>query len=318
MIADVYTRHITGTTGTFGAAAGIAKLLHLPPDQFAAALGHAASMASGIRAMFGTDTKTLHAGRGAQNGIVAALLAQQDFSSCPAAIEAWARLVSSTVNTAAVSAKAKGGPWQILENTFKPYPCGIVIHPLIDGCLELHLIFTTIEENGTDAAQLGPDSLADIANIEVVVNPQCVRLCNVRHPRTELETIFSLYHGCDVALVYGGAGPAEFRNGLEDAAVASVRDLIEVRVDDQLRDDQAWLRFWSRSRSDISSKTRSIHIQHATGSLARPMTKQQVEEKFLGQAVGCIGLERAQKAMDACRKLNTIEDVSNFVKLFAK
>ncbi len=275
-------------------------------------------MASGIRAMFGSDTKTLHAGRGAQNGILAGLLAQEGFSSCNEAIEAWASLVSSTVDTAAVSAISRGGPWQILENTFKPYPCGIVIHPLIDGCLELYSIFTTIERHGTDTTHLGPHSLSDIENVEVIVNPQCVRLCNVRHPRTELETIFSLYHGCAVALVYGKAGPVEFKNGLEDAVVASVRDLIEVRVDDQLRDDQAWLRFWSRSRPGIALKTRSIHIEHATGSLARPMTKQQVEGKFIDQAVGCIGLERAQKAMDACSRLDAIEDVSSFVKLFAK
>lgn len=111
------------------------------------------------------------------------------FSSCRSSIEAWARLVSTTVEEAAISSLAHGGSWQILENTFKPYPCGIVIHPLIDGCLEFH---SSTKDAHQDGSQRGPQSLDDISSIEVVVNPQCVRLCNVRHPRTGLETIFSL------------------------------------------------------------------------------------------------------------------------------
>lgn len=311
-------RHITGTTGTFGAAAGVAKLLHLPPDQFADALGHAASMASGIRAMFGTDTKTLHAGRGAQNGIVAGLLAQKGFSSCAGAIEAWVRLVSSTANDSFISAIAKGGPWQILENTFKPYPCGIVIHPLIDGCLELFATFDPNKGKGVEAAYLGPTSVDDIARIEVFVNPQCIRLCDIRHPCTELETIFSLYHGCAVSLVYGRAGPREFSRGVRDGVVARVRDIIVVRAENNLGDDEARLLFWSRGKVDAHSPTRSIHIKHATGSLDRPMTEEQLEKKFSDQAVGCVGSEKTVGAIQACRGLETVEDVSSFVRMFAK
>ena len=160
--------HITGTTGTFGATAAVAKALKLDAKQFASALGHASSMAGGTRAMFGTDTKTLHMGRGAQNGLLAAELARDGFGSAERAIESWARLVSNAVKEDQISALADEGKerrWQILENTFKPYPCGIVIHPLIDAGIACHEWL--VEE---DVAV----PIEQIQSIEATVNPQCV------------------------------------------------------------------------------------------------------------------------------------------------
>lgn len=307
-------RHITSTTGHFGAAAGISKLLHLPPQQFAAALGHAASMASGIRAMFGTDTKTLHMARGAQNGILAATLARQDFSSCPAPIEAWAQLVSSTVDKSLISAKARGGSWQILENTFKPYPCGIVIHPLIDGCIDLHnTLNSNVRNNDVPTGQETKPTIDDISDIRVVVNPQCVRLCNIRHPCSGLETIFSLYHGCAVALLYGKAGPAEFSDRIaRDPIVARIRDLISVETAEGIQDDEAMLYFkWNDAVPE-----KLVHIKHATGSLAKPMSKDQLELKFIDQAIKCISLQQANAAIKACWNLDLFENVSEFASLF--
>ena len=202
-------------------------------------------MASGIRAMFGTDTKTLHAGRAAQNGIVAAVLAEKDFGSCEGAIEKWTGLVSSTVDVARIDELARRGGWQILLNTFKPYPCGIVVHPAIDGCLRVHRSFVG---KGGDGEQ-GVKCLDDIARVEVSVNLQCVRLCGVRHPRTGLEAIFSLYHGCGVALVCGRAGPVEFSDvWVREERVSRVRGLVQAVVDNGVRDDEAWVRVWGRGR----------------------------------------------------------------------
>ncbi|OAP57120.1 hypothetical protein AYL99_07857 [Fonsecaea erecta] len=293
--------HITGTTGSFGAAAAVAKGLRLDSHRFAAALGHACSMAGGIRAMFGTDTKTLHMGRGAQNGILAAELASLGFQSCKRSIESWAKLVSPTVNEGLISTLAQDGEWQILENTFKPYPCGIVIHPLIDGCLEAFADDETIAEK-LDA-------------LDVTVNPQCVRLCSIRHPTSGLETIFSLYHGCAVALVHGSAGPTQFADqACNDVAVASVRDKINVATNAAIRDDEAYLELTYRS-GELQKK--KIHIKHATGSLAKPMTKQSLEKKFLGQAMPILGEQRAQKAIEAAWSLESLRDISDFTQLFS-
>ncbi|OAL35850.1 hypothetical protein AYO20_04756 [Fonsecaea nubica] len=292
--------HITGTTGSFGAAAAIAKALKLDPSRFAAALGHACSMAGGIRAMFGTDTKTLHMGRAAQNGILAANLAFHEFQSCERSLESWAKLVSSTVNEQLISIIAQDRKWQILENTFKPYPCGIVIHPLIDGCLE------AFAEDKFISGKLEA--------VEVVVNPQCVRLCSIKHPKAGLETIFSLYHGCAVALVHGRAGPTQFSDqACHDDAVASVRDRVKVVTNEAIRDDEAHLTLRYRSNG---SQEKKIHVKHATGSLTKPMTKQGLEDKFLDQAVPILGKQTAQKAIEASWSLENVADIANFTRLF--
>ncbi|KIW86622.1 uncharacterized protein Z519_12747 [Cladophialophora bantiana CBS 173.52] len=293
--------HITGTTGSFGAAAAVAKTLDLDSHRFAAALGHACSMAGGIRAMFGTDTKTLHMGRAAQNGILAASLALHGFESCTRSIESWAKLVSSTVNEQLISALAQDGKWQILENTFKPYPCGIVIHPLIDGCLEAFAEDKAIAEK--------------LDTVDVLANPQCVRLCSIRHPKSGLEAIFSLYHGCAVALVRGHAGPSQFTDqACHDVAIASVRDKVNVATDEAIHDDEAYLTFRYHCGA---SQEKTIHVQHAIGSLTRPMTTLSLEEKFLDQAVPILGKHRAEMAMEASRNLENVGDMADFARLFS-
>lgn len=69
--------HITGTTGVFGAAAAVGKLLKLDAQRMSWAFGLAASQPVGLREMFGTMTKSFHPGRAAQNGFTAALLASR-------------------------------------------------------------------------------------------------------------------------------------------------------------------------------------------------------------------------------------------------
>ena len=115
-------------------------------------------------------------GRGAQNGIIAAPLAQADFDTGIRPIEYWGKLVSQTLDTSFM-ANELGKEWDLLQNIFKPYPCGIVVHPLIDGEIEAH--HTNVKYD-------------QVKRIEVVVNPQCVRLYFIQHPKTFLEAIFSV------------------------------------------------------------------------------------------------------------------------------
>jgi len=262
--------------------------------------------------MFGTDTKTLHVGQHARNGITAAKLAKEGFASCVAPIEAWARLVSTTVDTSQIAALARGGPWQILRVSFKPYPCGIVIHPLIDACLKMYAFFSSANKTAE-----GPKRVEDIAEIEVVANPQLVRLCNVRHPRNGLETIFSLYHGCAVALVHGRAGVAEFSDetATHDAQVHAVRDLVTVRIDDKMRGDEAILHFSSRPSSGGAISEKTIRIERALGSVENPLSKAFLEEKFSRQAECSLDRKTADAIIKACWELDLVEDVSDTVKL---
>lgn len=281
--------------------------MKLASTQFAAALGHSASMASGIRAMFGVDTKTLHMGRGAQNGILAARLAAGGFQSCPAAIEAWAKLVSTSIDEQAISTLADTGSYEILENTFKPYPCGIVIHPLIDAALEAHQDFAHIAQD----RHSGTISTSHVRGIEATVNPQCTRLCSVRHPKTGLETIFSLYHGIAAAFLYGVAGPEQFSDkGCQDPQVAALRDKITVHEDPNMADDAAKLNV---SYSYENEAEGVYKIDHATGSKTRPMSTEQLEEKFMALSSGILGHERASEIMKMCWNLENIPRMADLV-----
>jgi 2-methylcitrate dehydratase PrpD len=234
-------------------------------------------------------------GRGAQNGILAALLAQQEFNTGQRPVEYWGNLVSTTVTTNSMTDDL-GGTWELLENTFKPYPCGIVIHPLVDGCL---------------AARTKGVKYQEVTSIQVSVNPQCMRLCFVQHPKTALEAIFSLYHGCAVALIYGQAGPKQFSDAVcNEDIVASVRAKIDVTTDKSLRDDEALLNFILKDGTFADE-----HIEHAKGSLETPLTKEELEAKFLDQSEAPIGKEQCEKVMSLCWTLEGITDISQLLQL---
>jgi 2-methylcitrate dehydratase PrpD len=89
--------HPTATLGIFGTVAAAARLLRLTQEQTAMALGLAASLASGLKANFGTMTKPLHVGHTARNGLFAALMVQQGFTANPAALEARQGFLDATV-----------------------------------------------------------------------------------------------------------------------------------------------------------------------------------------------------------------------------
>ena len=145
--------HITGTTGAFGAAAACGRLLGLSEQQMRWALGLAATQPVGLREMFGTMTKSFHPGRAAQNGLMAALLAKENFTSSDTGIEGrtgWAHVLSTSCDYDQIT-RGLGEHYEILLNTYKPFACGVVLHPVIDACLQLRALH-----------QLTPDAIERI------------------------------------------------------------------------------------------------------------------------------------------------------------
>src|SRR6185436_16835829 len=133
--------HITGSTGMLGAAAACARLLHLDADRTAMALGIAASQPVGVREQFGSMTKPFHPGGAARAGLTAALMAKHGYTASERALEA-PRGLMQTYSTKCDWSEITSGLGQRFEialNTYKPFACGIVIHPCIDGCVQLAL-----------------------------------------------------------------------------------------------------------------------------------------------------------------------------------
>ena len=115
--------HITGTAGVFGAAAAAGRLLGLSEQQMTWALGIAATQSSGLREMFGTMCKPFHPGNAAKNGLLAALLAQQNFTSSNQGIEAkrgFANVLSTQFKPGEIT-DGLGETWEISLNTYKPF-----------------------------------------------------------------------------------------------------------------------------------------------------------------------------------------------------
>src|SRR5215475_613555 len=131
--------HITGTAGVFGAAVASGKLLGLSEQQMLWAIGLAATQPVGLQEMFGSMTKSFHPGRAAQNGLTAALLASKNFTSSEQSLEAkygWVNAVSSAHDYRYITADL-GHAFEISNNTYKPFACGVVMHATIDGCIQL-------------------------------------------------------------------------------------------------------------------------------------------------------------------------------------
>src|SRR5690349_1366675 len=119
--------HITGTTGVFGAAVAIGKLLGLSQHQMVWTVGLAATQAAGIREMFGSMAKSFHPGRAAQNGYASALLARAGFTAGEHGLEGprgFAAVQAAKYDLSKITT-GLDRDWELRANTYKPFPCGI-------------------------------------------------------------------------------------------------------------------------------------------------------------------------------------------------
>lgn len=174
--------HITGTCGLFGAAAARGKLLGLDVQQMVWALGLAASQPVGLRESFGSMNKSFNPVRAASNGLFAALLAQQGFTSSDGMIEAkrgWANTISTKQDYREIT-EGLGQRYEAALNTYKPFACGIVIHPAIDAAIHL-----------SDRYHPKPEM---IQRVDLKAHPLVLELTGKKTPRTGLEGKFSVYH----------------------------------------------------------------------------------------------------------------------------
>ena len=291
--------HITGTAGVFGAAAAAGKLLGLDPQRMAWALGLAATQPVGLREMFGTMTKSFHPGRAAQNGLSAALLASHGYTSSETAIEAkrgWANVLSTHHDYAKITG-GLGASYEILFNTYKPFACGIVIHPVIDGCIQLR------DQYGLSAAA--------IDRVELKVNPLVLELTGKRTPQTGLEAKFSVFHACAVAIVEGAAGEKQFSDvAVRDSTIMDLRDRIVATVDPNVPPDAAGIDITLRDGRHLR-----LYVPHAIGSIERPMTDADLEKKFAGLVEGILPPGRTRRLIDLCWNLEALTDVAEVARL---
>jgi 2-methylcitrate dehydratase PrpD len=290
--------HITGTAGIFGAAAAIGKLLGLSRHQMTWAIGLAATQAAGIREMFGSMAKSFHPGSAARNGYSSALLAQAGFTSGEHGLEG-PRGFAAVQAAAYDLSKITSGldvDYELRANTYKPFPCGIVNHPTIDGAIQIH-----------NEHHPAPGS---IAAVRLRVAPLVLDLCNQTNITKGLQGKFSVYHGAAIGLVRGKAGIQEYTDeAVNDRAIKQVRERATAVGDPSITEDQAHIEVELMNGEKLTR-----FVEKSLGNVNHPLTDRQLDDKFLDQAVFAIPLEQAEKVLRQCWKIDELVDVNHLIK----
>jgi 2-methylcitrate dehydratase PrpD len=282
--------HITGTAGVFGSAAASGKLLGLSEQQMIWALGLAATQPVGLREMFGSMAKSFHPGRAAQNGLTAAHLAARNFTSAAAGLEGrsgWANVLSTARDYGRIT-EHFGKTYEILFNTYKPFACGVVIHPTIDACIQVR------REHRLAAEQ--------VARVDLRVHPLVLELTGKKTPQTGLESKFSVYFAAALAIVRGSAGVQDFSDeNVHDPIIVGVRDRVVATIDPAIREHQV-----RAIVTTTDGRTIDKFVEHVTGSLERPLSDKDLEAKFMGLADGVLPSDRSRRLMELCWGVETL------------
>jgi 2-methylcitrate dehydratase PrpD len=291
--------HITGTAGVFGSAAAVGKLLKLNEQQMVWALGLAASQPVGLRESFGSMNKSFNPGRAASSGIFAAMLASKNFTSSDSMIEAkrgWANTISTKQDYNEILGDL-GKRYEAALNTYKPFACGIVMHPAIDAAIQLR------NENKLTADQ--------IERVDLKVHPLVLELTGKKTPHEGLEGKFSIYHAVAVALVEGAGGEKQFSDrAVNDPTVVALRSKVIPVITPGIDPAQVDLTI-------VLKDGRQLHryIQHAIGSVEMPMTDQQLETKFSDLADCIISVPMIRRVMDACWNVESLPSAAEIAKM---
>ena len=187
--------------------------------------------------------------------------------------------------------------WELLENTYKPFACGIVIHPTIDGCAQLR------NEYGLKAR--------DIASIDLKVHPLVLELTGKTNPQVGLEGKFSVYHCAAVAIIDGVAGEAQFSDArVCDPEVVALRSRVHATAHSAIDEDAAEVRITLNDGGVVEKR-----IEHAIGSLGRPMSDGDLEAKFRALCAPILPGDAAEQVLEACWNLDTAQNAGALAAL---
>jgi 2-methylcitrate dehydratase PrpD len=133
-----------------------------------------------------------------------------------------------------------------------------------------------------------------------------LELTGKRSPRVGLEGKFSVFHSVAVAIIRGAAGESEYADDVvADPTVIALRDRVAAHVDPSIRDDEAHVSITLKDGHVLKK-----HVEHALGSLERPMSNTDLEGKFLRLCEGVLSAQQAQRVLTAFWSAERIEDAA--------
>src|SRR5690348_9441973 len=292
--------HATATVGGFGAAAACAHLLGLDEAGTATALGIAGTQAAGLKSMFGTMCKPLHAGKAAQNGLLAASLAARGFTSRADVLECeqgFARTQSPDFNAEAALAEPPRG-WHVRDTLFKYHAACYLTHAPIECARELRR---------REALDVGT-----IREVVVRIDAGAANVCHILAPRSGLEAKFSLRLTSAMALA--GIDTAHLDSYSErlaaDPSLVALRDKVSVEFERQ------WPHTLAEMRVTLDDG-RSVEARHDSGIPAADLAAQQqrLEAKFMSLAVPIVGRSRAEQIAAGVAALGDLRSLDELTRL---
>ncbi len=284
----------TATVGTFAATAAAGRLLGLDEHGMRNAFGLAAAQAGGTRQMLGTMSKPFQVGKASMNGVLSALLSKEGVTSSLVALEAPLGFVALTASkfdlTLAVRDRFEN--YELLRNTYKPYPCCLKHHAVVDAFLSLQ------RDHGVTPARL--------RQAVCTVYPALLDTANVDEPATGAEGKFSVQHSAAVALADGAAALPQYTDErVRDPLLAALRKKLKFVADARIGPAQCELQVECTDGARIRLK-----IEHAQGGIDRPLSDDEIEAKFLTTAASVAGADRLKRTLEEIRSLETVPDVA--------
>ncbi len=289
--------HITSTCGVFGAAAGSGRLLGLDERQMVWALGTASTQSSGLCECLGTPAKSVSVGNAARNGLWSALLAENGFDGPPeplAGVQGFYHAMGETPDLSLVT-DGLGESWEIMATSYKPYPCGFVIHPVLDCVLDWRR----------------DHPAAEVARVVVRGNPLLSDRTDRPDISTGRESQVSVQHAVAAALVTGKAGLDQFSDACaRDPNVLALRSKVEVRRDSAFSTIAAAVEI-----TTADGVTHSLSQPAARGSDVNPLGDTDLEQKLRSAAAGWNSRHDVAPLIDAIWALERSADVSGLASL---
>lgn len=211
--------HATGTIGTFGAAASSGRLLGVDADGMEMALGIAGAQAAGLKSEFGTMTKSLHAGKAAANGLLAARLAAVGFTGAADVVgvgQGFAEAYADDVEREVLGTDF-GSPWYLLDALFKMYA----------SCHYTHSVYESVRSLRDRI------DVSAVESVSLRINPDLLAVCDRQNPQTGLEAKFSMRYVAALALARGLAGRDKFTDDAvrKDSDVRALATRVQVIPD---------------------------------------------------------------------------------------
>lgn len=289
-----------GVTNVVGTAVATGKLIGLNEEQMIWAIGLAVTQAAGIRSAHASMAAKLIGGHAARSGMIAAYLAAKGFTCAEDSIEGPKGFAAVFANPGYLPAATAGlgQHYELMNNAYKPYPCGIVNHSAIDACLQV------AEEPGFDVAA--------VDRVELRVHPLVEQLCNRPNPQDRMQAIVSVQHWAATSLLFRVAGLAQGTDRcVHDPAVIALRRRVSIASDAAMASVAAAVTVVLKDGRKLEAS-----VEHCRGSLERPMSDRDLDVKFRGQAARVLPAAEVEELLAQCWKIRAMGDVGALAQRF--